>query len=62
MLSTHRQGDAPSHGRLQFEAPALPQIGEADGDDEEGLEAFAKSDDVRLKHGRTGLRRCWLIR
>jgi hypothetical protein len=32
---------------------ALAQVGQADGDDEKGLEPFAKSDDERLKHGAT---------
>ena len=50
----HRNGDAPLHGRHQMPAAALAQIREADGDDEEGLEAFAKRDDECLQHGMKG--------
>ena len=38
------------HGGNQFLASALPQVGEADGDDEKGFEPFPERDDKRLKH------------
>ena len=37
-------------GGDQLLAAALPQIGEADGDDEESLEAFPEGDDECLQH------------
>ena len=30
--------------------PGLPQVGQADGDDQEGFEPFAQRDDECLKH------------
>src|ERR1700682_3303062 len=45
-----RQRDAPANRRDQLQPAALPQIREADGDDEEGFEPFAERDDERLVH------------
>ena len=45
-----RNGNAPVHRGSQLSAARLTEVGKADGDDEEGLEPFAKSDDERLKH------------
>jgi hypothetical protein len=38
------------HRRDQFLAAALAEIGQADADDEESLEAFPKRDDECLQH------------
>ena len=50
MLIATADRDAPVDGGDQFPAPALLQVSEADGDDEEGFEAFAEGDDERLNH------------
>ena len=50
MLRQRRRRDAPMNRRNQLGAVALAQIRQADGDDEERFEAFAKSDDKRLQH------------
>ena len=50
MLITTDDRDAPVDGRDQLAAAALAEVGQADGDDEKGLEAFAEGDDKRLKH------------
>ena len=42
--------DAPVDGRARSRAPALAQVGQADGDDQEGFEPFAEGDDERLQH------------
>ena len=55
MLSDHRERDAPVDRGNQRAAPGLLEVGQADGDDQEGFEPFAEGDDERLKHGsRTG--------
>ena len=46
----HRDADAPMHSRDEIGTPALLEIRQADGDNEEGFEPFSKSDDERLKH------------
>ena len=51
MLMRTDRRDAPVHGRHELVAAALPQVREADGDDEEGLEPFPKRDDEGLEHG-----------
>ena len=38
------------HGGNELTAAALAEVGQADGDDEERLEAFAESDHKRLQH------------
>ena len=38
------------HGRDELLSSGLPQIRQADGDDEKGLEAFPERDDECLKH------------
>ena len=51
MLTTIGNADAPMHGRDELRASGLAQIGEADGDDEKGLEPFPQGDDKGLEHG-----------
>ncbi len=46
----NRRGDAPMHRRNQLGPLALAQIGEADRNNQEGFEPFAKGDDKRLQH------------
>ena len=50
----HRHADAHMHGRNQFSAVALAQIGQADGDDEKRLEALAERDHECLQHTKLG--------
>ena len=50
MLISNGQHDAPVHGGNQFAPAALAEVGEADGDDEEGFEPFPERDDERLQH------------
>ena len=38
------------NGRNELAPPGLPQVGEADGDDEKRLEPFPEGDDERLEH------------
>ena len=45
-----RQADAPVHRGDQLAAAALAEVGQADGDDQERLEAFPESDDECLQH------------
>ena len=46
-----RRGDAPVNRRNQRPAAGLPQVGEADGDDQKRLEPFPERDDECLEHG-----------
>ena len=48
MLTRIESRDAPVHGWDQLSPPALAQVGQADGDDQEGFEPFAQGDDERL--------------
>ncbi len=50
-LTHDRRDHAPVHRRRQRGASGLAQVGEADRDDQEGLEAFAQGDDGGLQHG-----------
>ena len=50
MLRSNRRRDAPVHRRNQLGPLALAQIGEADGNNQEGFEPFAEGDDKRLQH------------
>ena len=45
-----RGGDSPMHRGNEFGSLTFPEIGEADRNDQEGFEPFAKGDDKRLQH------------
>ena len=42
--------DAPVNRGNQLPAAGFPEVGEADGNDQEGLEALTQRDDERLNH------------
>ena len=46
----NRRQNPPPHGRNQALPAGFPQVGEADGHDEERLEAFPQRHDERLHH------------
>jgi hypothetical protein len=51
-----RDGNAQPHGGHELLATAFAQVGEADGDDEKGLEPFPQGDYERLEHGESKTR------